>query len=133
MPTLSINQMMEFTGQEYRTIKAALDGIPYEQVGPAYLYDSKVALKAIYAPRERRNGTSDDLTAARIRREEAEAEVKELKAAEMRGDLVWVKDVIDDLSKTFGAIRSVLRRADLPADDAEKLEEALNDCFYLDD
>ena len=62
---------MEFTGQEYRTIKAALDGIPYEQVGPAYLYDSKVALKAIYAPRERRNGTSDDLTAARIRREEA--------------------------------------------------------------
>jgi hypothetical protein len=51
----------------------------------------------------------------------------------MRGDLVWVKDVIDDLSKTFGAMRSVLRRADLPADDAEKLEEALNDCFYLDD
>ena len=133
MPTLSIKQMMEFTGQEYRTIKAALDGIPYEQVGPAYLYDSKVALKAIYAPRERRNGTSDDLTAARIRREEAEAEVKELKAAEMRGDLVWVKDVIDDLSKTFGAMRSALNRADLPADAQNEIRNALKDCTYLDD
>ena len=89
-------------------------------------------MKAIYAPRERRNGTSDDLTAARIRREEAEAEVKELKAAEMRGDLVWVKDVIDDLSKTFGAIRSALNRSDLPADAQNEIRNALKDCTYLD-
>jgi hypothetical protein len=50
----------------------------------------------------------------------------------MRGDLVWLKDVIDDLSKTFGAMRSALNRADLPADAQNEIRNALKDCTYLD-
>jgi len=49
-----------------------------------------------------------------------------------RGDLVWLKDVIDDLSKTFGAMRSALNRADLPADAQNEIRNALKDCTYLD-
>ena len=49
MPLLSINQLAIFTGKTRATVTRAVDGIsPTDGAKKAKLYDSKVALEAIY-------------------------------------------------------------------------------------
>jgi len=51
MPSLSISQLASFTGKDRRTIAKAVEPLDFRE-GPdnAHLYDSEIALAAIYMP-----------------------------------------------------------------------------------
>jgi hypothetical protein len=69
MPDLSENQLSELTGRTRATIRKRMDGLEY-RTGPhkARLYDSKIALEAIYL-RGSNTGESDFIDTAEAQRQ----------------------------------------------------------------
>jgi phage terminase Nu1 subunit (DNA packaging protein) len=132
---LSISKIAELTGKDRRTVTKRLSGIkPAEVIKGAKNYESSIALAAVLSPDfelEIRNkisaektpdhaggydGTVDD---NRIKR--AKAEKLEMEVAERRRELIPINEIISEVEKEYGFIRTNLMS--IPAKNAKILSE----------
>ena len=109
MKQVSGAELSALTGKAWRTCKRRLDAAgvtPLEKRGAADLFDSVVALSAIYATDTPAEGL--DLTSERARLACAQADLAQLDLAEQRGELVRAADVLKQWQTTFASVRARL-------------------------
>lgn len=123
-------------GMDRHTIADRLDGVEStSKRAKLDCYPLGDALEAIIA------GQSTTLSAAKLRKEEADASMRELKLARERGLLIEVRDVRDKQQKVFtkmfqrfavqlpGEIKGQLFKCDTPAQVAETLKHSVTKIF----
>lgn len=105
---LSMSQLAEITGFDRRTVKARLSGIK-AQNGPkgALIYDSTVALPILYA-QDAESDLERQILQENLRKERAEAEIREMKASSLRKELVPIEDVATVVEKEYAAVRAAM-------------------------
>lgn len=114
----SISELAELTTLDRATVKKRLAEIdPTAGARNAKSYSLKVALPALIA------GASAEMDEAKLRRAQAEAELKEIALAEERGDLLPVKEVQGYLLDLFKRLQQRLA-VQLPRDIAAQLYKA---------
>lgn len=132
---MSINQLVDLTGLNYRTIKNRLKPIAtVREDGRSHFYDTRDALKLLY-PTVATEMAKENLLLERARREKAEIEVGQLK-----GQLVPIADVGKVIRKEYSYVRSQLRA--MPSNMAKplsmisdahlvykRLSEAVDECL----
>jgi hypothetical protein len=101
---VTMNQLVEWTGKTFRTVKKRLDGLqPVRENGDIKYFDSKQALECLY-PVTTTELAKENLLLERARREKAEIEVREL-----QGKLVPISDLAKTLDKEFAIVRAHFR------------------------
>lgn len=137
---VSINQLMDITGQSFRTIKKRLETLsPDSEDGRSIFYDSHKAMPLLYANENSRSTENqlgkESLLLERAKREKAEIEVQKLK-----GEVVFIEEVAKVVEKEYTYVRAQLRS--IPSKLAkplsmltdphmvhERLQEAVDECL----
>ncbi|HEY0545307.1 MAG TPA: DUF1441 family protein [Pyrinomonadaceae bacterium] len=97
----SISDLAKLTTLDRATVRKRLEGIePVPGTKGAKMYELVDALPALIA------GASAEFDAAKLRRAQAEAELKELELASERGEVVSVKEVQDYALRLFKSMHN---------------------------
>ena len=114
----SISELKELTGLDRATIRTRLDGIePQGGAKNAKTYALKVALPALIA------GASAEMDVAKLRKMQADAELKEIDLKRELGEVVEVKDVRAYAQALFRGLQQRLA-VRMPRDVAAQLYKA---------
>jgi phage terminase Nu1 subunit (DNA packaging protein) len=109
MKRVSGMELAILTGSTWRTCKKRMEeaGVkPLTREGTADIYDSAVALAAIYAEPTRKDVL--DLSAERARLASAQANKTELEVAELKGEMVRREEITTHWSAMISAMRAKL-------------------------
>lgn len=111
---MNINQLMDFTGKSFRTIKRLLGPLkPVRSDGRADHYDTKEALKLLY-PTHTSELAQESLMLERAKRQKLEIEV-----ATLQGKLIPIEDVAKEVGREYEIVRAQFRS--LPTKNAKLL------------
>lgn len=124
---ISVNQAASLVGADRATVVRRADQlglVPQDGEKGAKLYDSRCLLQLV--PIVAR-GSESALTKeeAQIRQIQADADVKELTAAKMRGDLVSVSEILAIQNPAFDDMATQIKTAPIPDELKESLLERL--------
>lgn len=107
---MSINQLQQLTGFSYRTVSRRLKSTGVKAAardGRAVFYDPQEALPALYGSKLADGVT--DLASERARLAKAQTRTAELRNAELEGELLRRRDVLETWTTKITAAKSKLR------------------------
>lgn len=101
---LSINELVQYTGRNPRTITKKLENLQYID-GPkgAHLYESTEALPLIYAV--------DNLEAARAKQALSQASLNKVREEKIRREKIPIPIVLNTMTEIFNAMGAILKAA----------------------
>ncbi|MGE3682053.1 MAG: hypothetical protein AB7G93_10030 [Bdellovibrionales bacterium] len=100
---MSISQLIEFTGLNYKTIRKRLKPLtPVREDGRAKFYDTKGALPLLFPQ------NTTEMNHERLRLARAKADREEFELAIKRGDYWDAEGTLEDVGRQFTAVRARL-------------------------
>jgi hypothetical protein len=130
MSLLSIKQLAELVGTNRETVSKHAAGIglvPVDGEKGAKLYDSRKLLRLVVLPSRESIGGGESLEEAKIRQTLADAEVKELTAKKLKGQLASVTDLLEAQNAILDKIAAIIKKSSMSDDDKEDALSAMSE------
>jgi hypothetical protein len=130
MSLLSIKQLAELVGTNRETVSKHATGIglvPADGEKGAKLYDSRKLLRLVALPSRESIGGGESLEEAKIRQTLADAEVKELTAKKLKGQLASVTDLLEAQNAILDKIAAIIKKSSMSDDDKEDALSAMSE------
>lgn len=130
MSLLSIKQLSELVGTNRETVSKHAAGIglvPVDGEKGAKLYDSRKMLRLVGLPSRESIGGGESLEEAKIRQTLADAEVKELTAKKLKGQLASVTDLLEAQNAILDKIAAIIKKSSMSDDDKEDALSAMSE------
>jgi hypothetical protein len=127
----SLNEIAELIGGCWKTVRKRAEnlGLPYED-GPkgAKLYDTRKLLRLVEERQRNESITGgESLEEAKIRQTLADAEVKELTAKKLKGQLASVTDLLEAQNAILDKIAAIIKKSSMSDDDKEDALSAMSE------
>lgn len=127
----SVKEISAIVGSNRETVQKRCDQlglIPVDGPKSAKLYDTRALITLVPLP-SRGGGASDvdgsTLEEARIRQTLADAEVKELTAKKLRGDLADVSELLASQNDIFDQLAAIVKKSNLADTEKEDILSAM--------
>jgi hypothetical protein len=131
MSLLPIQQIAAIAGTNRETVKKRADQLgllPTDGEKGAKLYDTRKLLRLVEERQRNESITGgESLEEAKIRQTLADAEVKELTAKKLKGQLASVTDLLEAQNAILDKIAAIIKKSSMSDDDKEDALSAMSE------